>query len=220
MTPLLALASLQKRLKKISGLLDDTTATVEEKGADFYDKAFYDDQGWSAHYTTSPYYFLWTVIIDRIRLTGRKKLLEIGCGTGQLAHALADVGVIHEYCGFDFSQVRVEHARHNCLNYRFEVADAFQTDLFTTVDYDIVVTTEFLEHVEKDLQVIESVRPGTYFLGTVPNFPFVSHVRHFANAEEVAQRYAGYFTNFRVDTFLANATGKTFFLCEGITREH
>lgn len=211
-------AALQKCFRKLSGSLDETSAPAEEKGADFYDQAFLADQGWRAHYTTSPYYFLWTVILDRIRRTGRTKLLEVGCGTGQLAHALSDVGALHAYCGFDFSEVRVEQARRNCQAYRFEVADAFQTDLFTTVEYDIVVATEFLEHVEHDVQVLKAIRPGTYFLGTVPNFPFVSHVRHFANSEEVAQRYAGYFTDFRVDAFLANATGKTFFLCEGLTK--
>jgi len=45
--------------------------------------------------------------------------------------------------------------------------------------------TEFLEHIEHDLDVIRFIRPRTYFVGTVPNFPYVSHVRHFQDCDEV-----------------------------------
>jgi hypothetical protein len=120
------------------------------------------------------------------------------------------------YYGFDFRPTRLVRARENCPGFQFEVADALTTDLFETWRYDAVIATEFLEHVERDLDVLDSIRPGSYFLGTVPNFPFVSHVRHFRSEAEVTERYAGRFFEFRVDTIIANERGKCFFLLEGI----
>jgi len=101
---------------------------------------------------------------------------------------------------------------------RFEVSDAYSTDLFETFDYDTVIATEFLEHVEDDLRVICSIRTGARFIATVPNFPYVSHVRHFGDATDVAARYSDKFTSFSVDAIPANDKGKTFFLIEGTRR--
>ena len=144
-------------------------------------------------------------------------ILDIGCGTGQLGCLLRDKGV-PRYHGFDFSPKRVEQARHLCPEFSFTVEDAFATSLFRTCEYDAVICTEFLEHVEGDIEVVNRIRSGTRFYGTVPNFPFVSHVRHFQHADEVHDRYAPHFGDLRIDTFLANEKGKTFYLIEGITR--
>jgi hypothetical protein len=59
------------------------------------------------------------------------------------------------------------------------------------------------------------IRKGSRFYGTVPNFPFVSHVRHFRDENEVRSRYASCFQNLRVDRFLADAKGKVFYLLDG-----
>ena len=39
------------------------------------------------HYTASPYYPLWTVIVDRLRRPRSRAVLEVACGSGQLAAA-------------------------------------------------------------------------------------------------------------------------------------
>jgi len=80
-------------------------------------------------YTQSPYYMIWTVIIDRLRQSGARKVLEIGCGAWQLASAIRDAEVIEDYFGFDFSPKRIEQARVACPQYYFEVANALKTDL-------------------------------------------------------------------------------------------
>jgi SAM-dependent methyltransferase len=188
-----------------------------EKGADWYDTSFENNPLASAHYTQSKYYFLWTVIADRLRHAGGQSVFEVGCGSGQLAALLRDSGIV-EYCGLDFSPKRIAQARKTNPQFRFEVADAFETDLFEILSYDTVISTEFLEHVDGDLAILEKIRSGAHFLGTVPNFPFVSHVRHFDNGEDVAKRYSSFFDEFRVDRFFANDQGKTFFLLEGMKR--
>lgn len=185
-----------------------------QKGAEWYDASFEASGDWSSHYTASEYYFLWTVIVDRIQRAGAKSILEIGCGPGQLARLLRDKTGC-KYAGFDFSEKRVEYARKSNPDLSFLHQDAFKTDLFTTCDYDTVVCTEFLEHVEGDTVVLDKIRKGSRFYGTVPNFPFTSHVRHFRDEDEVRSRYASHLRDLRIDRFLADAKGKVFFLLDG-----
>src|SRR5215471_8458664 len=125
-------------------------------------------------------------------------------------------GMIQSYCGLDFSNTRIEQARRHCPAYRFEAVDVFQTSLFEDYNYDMVIATEFLEHIEHDIDVIRFIRPRIYFVGTVPNFPYVSHVRHFQDCDEVTRRYAPFFADFKVDAFRAKGHEKIFFLLEGI----
>jgi Trans-aconitate methyltransferase len=155
------------------------TGSDGEKGAAFYDEAFTTIQEYHTHYTASVYYFAWMVIIDRIRQAKPRSLLEIGCGPGQLARAIGDAFPAIDYVGFDFSPVAIGAASAHSPRIRFEVADALTTDLLAG-QYDASpIGTEFREHVEQEMDVLAKLRPGTLFIGTVPNFPYVSHVRHF-----------------------------------------
>src|SRR5262249_48355077 len=64
-----------------------------EVGADWYDRCYTETPTYRDHYTRSSYYPLWTVIVDRVRRDKVKRILEIGCGPGQLAAFLLDQGV-------------------------------------------------------------------------------------------------------------------------------
>jgi len=187
-----------------------------EKDAVWYDESFKTTAEWKLHYSSSSYYFLWTVIADRIKRNRDQSILEIGCGSGQLACMLRDIGLLN-YHGFDFSPKRIVQAIKVCPELNFSEEDAYKTTLFSSFDYTTVICTEFLEHVEKDIEVIKKIKPGTRFYGTVPNFPFTSHVRHFTNEREVFERYKPCFSELEVNAVLANNKGKTFYLLEGIT---
>ena len=141
--------------------------------------------------------------------------MDIGCGPGQLAALLRDKG-LPRYVGIDFSSERIVHARRVCPDFDFVLADAFETDLFHTHSYDAVVCTEFLEHTVHDTGLIDKIRPGTRFYGSVPSFPGRGHVRHFENTQEILDRYGQQLQNLSVDPHLANAKGKRYFLMEGI----
>jgi SAM-dependent methyltransferase len=186
-----------------------------EQPAAYYDQAFQTNPDWQAHYTASPYYHAWTVILDRVRRAGARSVLEIGCGPGQLAQALHEAGLVDRYCGLDFSAVAIAYARRAVPTGRFEIADALTTDLYVTTAYDVVITTEFLEHVTDDLAVMRQLRAGARVIGTVPNFPYVSHVRHFADAAEVVARYQPLLGALTVDPIRFNASGSVLFLLEG-----
>lgn len=195
-----------------------TKTSSREQGPEYYDEGFLLSKSSRNHYTESNHYSLWTVLVDRLTRAKVESVLDIGCGSGQLALFLRDKGLTR-YRGIDFSTNKIEWARKICPEFDFVAADVFKTDLLHSHDYDTVVSTEFLEHVEQDLDVVEKIRPGTHFYGTVPNFPAPSHVRHFTSIQEVYDRYGRYFQAFSVDEILGVrfiAKNSKFYLMEGI----
>lgn len=189
-----------------------------ERGADYYDHSFHTRDSWHEHYTESQYYPLWIIIADRIRQRGASAVLDIGCGPGQVATLLRDKGITN-YVGIDFSHERIQQARKVCPELEFIEADIFQTDLLHTRQYDTVICTEFLEHVERDLEVIANIQSGVRFFGSVPNFAHAGHVRHFLEADSVQERYSPYFADFRIDSIWQNRGGViNRFLMEGIKK--
>jgi SAM-dependent methyltransferase len=186
-----------------------------ERDVTYYDQMYAESGEYRKHYTASRYYFLWCVIADRLKRANVKSVLDIGCGAGQFASLLRDSG-IPKYCGIDLSQNAIDVARTICGEYKFVATSAFDTDLLETFDYDAVISLEFLEHVNKDIAVLSRIRQGKRFYGSVPNFPYESHVRHFLDCGQVIDRYGSLFTQFTVDEFPANGGETKYFLMEGI----
>jgi len=158
---------------------------------------------------------MWCVLIDRIKPISSDVVFDIGCGPGQFAAYLRDAG-LGRYIGLDFSKETIRMAKLTCPEFEFANADVFASNLFLEFPYGIVVCTEFLEHIEKDQEVLQRIRSGTRVYGSVPNFPDPGHVRCFKNCDEVHMRYSKLFHNFKVDGFRADAGEKMFFLFEGI----
>ncbi len=214
-------------VRRIAGLVETAEPQQEEPPPDparfgqqdaaWYDETYATTQHYRQHYTASHYYFLWSVIADRMMHQRPARVLDIGCGPGQFGALLRDKGLA-DYCGLDFSQQTIAMARAACPEFTFVLADVFHSDLIETYPYDTVVCMEFLEHVEDDLGIGRRLRSGTHCYATVPNFPYVSHVRHFATPAEVEARYSDLFHDFSVDAFPANAQGNVFFLLEGVRR--
>jgi SAM-dependent methyltransferase len=187
-----------------------------EYGADFYDETFEAEDRWREPYWKLIWYASWSVIADRVVRSEGARVLDMGCGAGHLARLLADRGLAH-YTGFDFSSKRLEQARRVVPEFRFEVADAYTTDLFATVDYNAVVCTEFLEHLEGDLDILRRIRGGTRVLGTVPNYDAHAHLRFFHSAQEVVDRYEPCFSQLTVDQ-VHNVGGGSEWLIDGELR--
>jgi len=185
-----------------------------EQPPEFYDRNYEGAKHYKSHYTNSHYYPLWTVIADRIRNAGIKKILDVGCGPGQVACLLHDIGLL-EYKGLDFSTARIAKACTVCPEYEFIVANVFEDNLLETYDYDCVLTMEFLEHIEKDIEVLKRVCPGTIVLATVPNFAAAGHVRHFDSVKDVEVRYSPLFSQLEVTAIPANERGKTYYILQG-----
>lgn len=99
------------------------------------------------------------------------KVLDIGCGNGNISLALGSVG--YNVTGVDIDQTSVDTARsrNTYTNVKFEVLDA---NSFAMTDaFDAVVCSEVLEHLHKPYELSESIyrilKPGGVFVATVPN---------------------------------------------------
>jgi 2-polyprenyl-3-methyl-5-hydroxy-6-metoxy-1,4-benzoquinol methylase len=184
--------------------------------AAWYDRLFASSRSGRCHYRESHYYFLWAVIADRVRRARCWRVLEIGCGPGQLASFLLDQG-IKQYSGLDFSPAAIALARKAAPQGCFVLGDARSPEIHRKVEHDAVVCTEVLEHIHEDLAVISNFLPGKRCFCSVPNFPYDSHVRYFKNADEVAARYGRFFTDLDVATFKSpKSETDEFFLFEGV----
>jgi peptidoglycan/xylan/chitin deacetylase (PgdA/CDA1 family)/SAM-dependent methyltransferase len=166
---------------------DGFEPSLRQEGADFYDRVHTES---NIPETRALYYPLLRKVVASLRDYGSRSILEVGCGNGFLAELILQE---HEgsYRGFDFSPVAVRNASdrtgHPELFFR---GDALQAASYA-LDYDTIVCTEVLEHINADLDVIRFWRDGTWCACTVPNFDFPSHVRFFRTPEEVAARYGG-----------------------------
>jgi len=186
--------------------------------AQWYDANYRVSSSYAAPYWESEYLFLWTVLSDRIRSARARRILDIGCGSGQFASCLFGVASIESYTGLDFSAQAVAMAKRACPQGRFVVGDATTTTIHDEVAHDILTCTEMLEHVPADQLVIERFTTGTRCLCTVPNFAHETHVRHFTSVEQVANRYGRFFDGLDVWA-LRRSPSQIFFVLDGI-RNH
>lgn len=189
-----------------------------EQTPDWYDRKYSRSRVYQASYHDSQYYVLWALIVDRIRRDKHGRVLDIGCGTGQLAAFLFDQG-IQEYVGVDFSPTAIAQARKAAPRGRFLVDDARRSDVYSAVDHDVLVCTEVLEHIEDDLAVVSNFKPGVRCLLSVPSFPSESHVRHFADVRGVSDRYSPYFERLDVMSLPVPTSANRFFLADGLRNE-
>jgi 2-polyprenyl-3-methyl-5-hydroxy-6-metoxy-1,4-benzoquinol methylase len=199
----------------------DAPASVSgvEEPAGFYDQLYAGSPEYRLPYERSFYYFLWSVIVDRLRQAKLRRILEIGCGPGQLAAYLLEQGA-ETYTGLDFSPNAIAMAQRNAPRGRFVVGDARSPKIHVETEHDVVICTEVLEHINDDLLVIAQFRPGKRCISSVPNFPYESHVRHFKDAGEVVARYGRFFTGLDVMTFRSpRDANDRFFLLDGIRNE-
>jgi SAM-dependent methyltransferase len=200
-------------------VLGHTRTGGDERGADWYDKDYAKSAAYGTPYYRSRYYPIWAVIADRIRQARPGRILEVGCGSGQLARYLIDDAGAQVYVGIDFSPKAIELARRQAPEATFVVGDARDAAVYER-ECDVIICTEVLEHISDDLTVISLFPSGTRCLCTVPDFPYPSHVRHFASLEVVVERYGAAFADLDVMVFKASGSRRypvvRYFLMDGV----
>jgi SAM-dependent methyltransferase len=103
--------------------------------------------------------------LDFVGTANDERVLDVGCGTGSLAFALAQRCQVKQLCGVDFSPAYIEHAKRHNQNPRmaFEVGDACAL-AFPDRSFDRVLSLLVLQFVPRtDLAVAEMrrvARPG------------------------------------------------------------
>lgn len=155
-----------------------------EKGADYYDDIFRRD------YNEQTREFLYNQVFTKLRSLNNPRVLEIGCGTGYLARMIIEKNI--PYRGFDFSGEAIKKASRLNPEGDFRVADAYRPESYLPVDYNVVICMEVLEHVD-DNALLKNLPSGVHFIGTVPDFDDVAHLRLYTDPErDIKQRYASY----------------------------
>lgn len=157
-----------------------------EKPASYYDKHFENERSFQVHYKHSFYYVHWTQVIVFLRKIADPEILEIGCGTGQLAEYLRDEN-FRRYTGFDFSPKAISLARER-VDAVFFVGDALDPACYQR-SFNTVICLEVLEHIRKDLEVLGLLPIDTHIVFSVPNFDAPSHVRWFTSERQIKTRY-------------------------------
>ena len=117
-----------------------TSLQGAEQQAGFYDKRHTERAAKEQHYTESEYYGLWATILDRLRLQRERRILEIACGIGQLAHAIRDMSLAESYLGLDFRPVAIKEAQIANLGMRFICADIFNDRSLEDEPYKILIS--------------------------------------------------------------------------------
>lgn len=114
-------------------------------------------------------------------------ILDVGCGVGCLAAMCWALGVPY-HKGIDFSEEALRVAAYHAPDARFEQCNIFEYD-YTFGGYGVAVVIEVLEHVYRDLDLLQLIPKGRAVVGSVPNFYTPGHVRWFAGPGEVRARY-------------------------------
>ena len=170
---------------------------MKAKGSGFYNNAFGKER-YQTHYSESIYIDVWLKALEIIIREKPKEILEVGCGSGQFAQLLFESG-IKNYIGFDFSPKGLEVAR-SLSPQRFFLGNAYDKsnyqdvnnlEILGSLEYDLTVCLEVLEHLEKDLEVLENMS-GKVIL-SVPNFDSESHLRFFKRDLDAIDRYGKMF---------------------------
>lgn len=163
------------------------------RDARWYDQAFLGSAAQQADPRDAGWYPLWSAVLDEIPRDCC--VLDLGCGSGQLASMWSEReprGGL--YVGLDFSCERIRKARERAPTAMFLIADIYSWSS-AYVDFptpDIVVMTEVLEHLERDVEVIESLPSGSLLILSVPTTDSASHVRHFPDIRDAVDRYGRY----------------------------
>lgn len=142
-------------------------------------------------YPTPSYLLKRKVIIDSLARTSARTFLEVGCGAGDLLHALDRLG--YSGMGIEISRDAYLAAGRLPLSGRISVS---MTDLAEiTESFDAVIASEVMEHWEDDLSFLqllrEKVADNGWLLLTVPahmdkwgkNDEFCGHVRRYERSE-------------------------------------
>ncbi len=162
----------------------------DEAPVEVYEEMHEEAGLYDASYKTSMYRPIFEKALAEVKRLSGKSVLEVGCGSGIFAQMLIENSDLN-YRGFDFSTKGVQKAaQRNGRDDLFSVGNALSADSYSG-NFDTIVCTEVLEHIERDLEVIGNWPSGTACVCTVPNFNYPTHVRYFLNEEQVLERYGG-----------------------------
>ena len=116
-------------------------------------------------------------------------IMDLGCGVGYLSQILREKGY-ENYTGLDFSKHMIEHSKRRSPKYDYILLNLYDEKLKEIIkNHRLFIMIETLEHLYKDLEVLDKIPKGSVIIGSVPNSKSTGHVRIFNNISEVVRRY-------------------------------
>jgi len=119
------------------------------------------------------------IIFKNMNLSGKEKILEVGCGRGFYLKTLIDVLSDLDITGIDLNKKYLSVAKKFIDNKKVKLINADATNLpFKNETFDRIIATEILEHIPDDQKAISEMfrvlKPGGIAMITVPNknYPF------------------------------------------------
>lgn len=179
-----------------------------EQNKEYYNEVYSESPDYNCSYKESKYFFMWQDVIKN--LNKKERIADLGCGVGQFAEMLIDNGFNYSF-GVDFSETAIDMCKR--LDASFYVGDLL--DEFNFKEYDTAIIFEVLEHIEKDLGIIERIPSGKRVIFSVPNFDDPAHVRTFQNGREIYERYSHLIEIEKIETIQVRKRGNIIFTAYG-----
>lgn len=106
------------------------------------------------------------MVAELIRRSGGKKVLDIGCGLGELYKELEHQGYHTIFHGVDFSRSAIDRCEEMYGSQEWVVAEIGNIP-FDDKHFDVVVSCEVLEHVEDPHALVEDMKRLVKDNGTI-----------------------------------------------------
>jgi len=174
-----------------------------EQPAKYYDDIFATSVAYND--PNPPVGNLWETIAHTAMSTLGSTIYDFGCGPGHVCQVMYRDGFEGTYNGIDFSTVAIEKAQQRNAtspSASFFVNDITAMDVGSFIETNpkdtTVISTEFLEHVHKDVEFLQAIPEGVNLVFTVPIFDDPGHVRWFVSQEQISDRYGEYIDNLNI----------------------